>query len=392
MKRLKFLASSGLASSALYAGDWEYFQGPNGNGISDERGLRSKSLKQIWNSNIKTGFSSISVSNGLVYSMGNENNTDFVYALDSKTGKKVWEYSYPCELTPNLYEGGPNATPTISDGKVYTLSKEGDAFCFEAKTGKVIWQKDCTDFGAKKPKWGFAGSPTIVGSLVLLSVGDSGAALNKDTGEKVWSSSGEDAGYAPVVPYSSKNAIMLCGESFKGVEISSGKVLWTEPFMASYKVNAATPIIVGKHVLISTGYGEGRSALYSLSGSKPKKLWENTEIKSHFSNPIYLNGYFYAVSGNTGKSCKFKCLSAKTGKLMWEKRCKFGSLRATKDKLYFLDEKGYLYVSAVNPKSYKEITKKQILQNRCWTPPTISNGLLYARDAIGDIVALDLKS
>ena len=53
----------------------------------------------------------------MVYSMGNDDGTDYVYALDAKTGKVVWEYSYACALTPNLYEGGPNATPTVHEGK-----------------------------------------------------------------------------------------------------------------------------------------------------------------------------------------------------------------------------------------------------------------------------------
>lgn len=393
MKLSRLIFSACMVGSSLFADDWEHFQGPKGDGISYEKGLVSKKLSQNWKSNIKIGFSSMAVSKGMVYSMGNENGTDYVYALDAKTGDKVWEYSYPCALTPNLYEGGPNATPTVENGKVYTLSKEGDVFCFDAKTGKVIWQADCRKFGVKKPDWGFSGSGTIFGDLIIFAVGDNGAAFDKNTGKVAWSSGGGNAGYAPVVPYGKDKVIYLCGDSFKGVEIKTGKVLWTEPFKAAYKVNAATPILVAdKYVLISTGYGEGRSALYDISKSMPKKLWENTEVKSHFSNPIYLNGYFYAVSGNTGKSCKIKCLNAKTGKKMWEKRSKFGSMRASQDKLYFLDEKGMLYVFKASSKSYQEISSGKILDNKCWTPPVISNGMLYARDAKGDIVSLDLKS
>ena len=239
----------------------------------------------------------------------------------------------------------------------------------------MIWQADCTDFGAEKPKWGFSGSGTIFDEKVIFAVGDSGAAFNKDTGKVLWSSSGKNAGYAPVVPYGKNKdkLVYFCGDSFKGLDLKTGKVLWIEPFEASYNVNAATPAMAGdNHVLISTGYGNGRSALYDLSGSKPKKVWENTEVKSQFSNIIYLDGYFYAVSGNTGKSCKLKCLDAKTGKKMWEKRSKFGSLRANKDQLFFLDEKGKLFVIKATPESYQLINSKQILNNRCWTPPVIS--------------------
>jgi hypothetical protein len=390
MKFVCFLAAS-LVFGSLSAAPWEHFQGPKGDGISYEKNLKSKSLKTLWKSNIKVGFSSMSIADGMVFSMGNEGGKDYVFALDAKTGKKIWDFSYACPLTDNLYEGGPNATPTYHEGKLYTLSKEGDLYCLDAKSGKELWSKDCRDFGAKKPKWGFAGSPTIVDDMVLVNVGDSGAAFDKASGKVLWSSSGEDAGYASVVPYSKDEAIVLCGNSFKSIDMKSGQVKWTEPFEASYKVNAASPVIVSNMVLISTGYGNGRAAFYDIKSSKPKRLWETTKLKSHFGNPIFLNGYFYAVTGNTGKSCKLVCMSGKSGKTTWEKRVKFGSLRATKDKLYFLNDKGALSVFKANPKEYQEISSTQILSNKCWTPPAISDGVLYARDAQGDIVAVDLK-
>jgi outer membrane protein assembly factor BamB len=166
--------------------------------------LGSKAPEQIWKASIGTGYTSMAIAGGLVFVSGNKNNEDTLYALDSKSGKTVWTFSYPQELTPNLYEGGPNATPTVVDGKVYILAKDGFAACLEAKAGKVIWKKNVAkEAGAKKPSWGFSGSPTILGRALFLNVGSHGLALEAATGNVVWKSGGEPAGYASVIPHGS---------------------------------------------------------------------------------------------------------------------------------------------------------------------------------------------
>ena len=82
-----------------------------------------------------TGFSSFSVSQGRVYTMGNTNNTDTIFCLEAGTGKVVWQHSYPCPLDPKNFEGGPCATPTVADGRVYTFSRKGELFCLDAAKG-----------------------------------------------------------------------------------------------------------------------------------------------------------------------------------------------------------------------------------------------------------------
>lgn len=393
MKKPAFLLPILLTLGGLHSADWEYFQGPNMDGVSGEKDLKSSSLKSIWTQDIKTGFSSFTVSKGLIYSMGNENDKDIVQALDAKTGKKVWEYSYPEPLNPKMYKGGPNSTPTVDGDKVYTLSRVGLVHCFDAKKGTLIWKKDARDFGAVAPGFGFAGAPTIIGDKVLLSVGDSGAALNKKDGKVIWSSSGKGSGYASVVPYDKNTVLMLMAKDLMGVDLNTGKVKFSHGFKAQYDINATTPMIIGGNkVLISNGYGSGRTALVEINDNKVKLLWETKDLKSQFSNPIILGDYIFGISGNTGKSCKIKCLKISDGSVVWEKRSKFGSMRMADGKLYVLNEKGLLTILKADPKAYTELTSKKILNDISWTAPVISNGVLFARDAAGYMVAIDLKS
>ena len=46
-------------------------------------------------------------------------------ALDKATGDQVWSHSYPAELNPNLYDGGPGSTPTVHKDFVFSLSVDG---------------------------------------------------------------------------------------------------------------------------------------------------------------------------------------------------------------------------------------------------------------------------
>ena len=392
MRKSALFLSLFLAGGTLQASDWEYFQGPGFDGISKEKSLKSSSLKSLWSQNIKTGFSSFTTSKGILFSMGNDGDHDIVQALDAKTGSSVWSYKYPEPIAPTMYKGGPNATPTIDENRVYTLSRLGVVHCLDAKTGKLIWKKDCREFGAKQPKFGFSGAPTIIGEKLLLSVGDTGTALNKKDGKVIWSSSGKGSGYASIVPYDKKTVVMLMAKELMGVDLETGKVQFRHAFKAAYDVNAATPVVIGNKVLISNGYGSGRTALLEIQNKKVTQLWETTELKSHFSNPVILGDYIFGISGNTGKSCKIKCMKLSDGSVVWDKRSKFGSMRMADGKLYVLDEKGLLTILKADPKAYTKLGSKKILKNLCWTVPAISNGVLYARDSSGDVVAIDLKS
>ena len=127
------LALTLLATISIQAADWPRFRGPNQDGISKEAGVNAKSLeggaKFAWKASVGTGFASITIANGRAYTMGNADAKDTVWCLDANKGTELWKFTYDEELKPNLYEGGPNATPTVDGERVYTLSKTGRAIC-----------------------------------------------------------------------------------------------------------------------------------------------------------------------------------------------------------------------------------------------------------------------
>ena len=256
------------------------------------------------------------------YTMGNKDGTDTVYCLDANSGKVVWKYSYPCKLNPIQYEGGPNATPTYHDQKIYVLSKEGHLFCLEAKTGKMLWSNHTKTFDITPPKFGFASSPFIHKDLVILNVGTGGTALNKDTGKVVWKSdSGEDDKcYATPFPFSieGKNALaFFVGDKLLAIDPLTGAEYWQIPWKSKYNVHAPAPAFFKNKVFVSAGVNKD-CVLFDLAAGKPKQIWENKNLRNDFLNAIYYKGHLYGIDGSASRRSRLVCLNAETGEVKWK--------------------------------------------------------------------------
>ncbi|MHC4160156.1 MAG: outer membrane protein assembly factor BamB family protein, partial [Planctomycetota bacterium] len=108
---MEFILIPVIICGAAVGADWPHWRGPNYNGISEETGWNATwgkdGPKQLWKASVGTGFSSISVSKGQVYTIGNTGDKDTVYCLDANTGKILWKHSYPEPIDPKHYEGGP---------------------------------------------------------------------------------------------------------------------------------------------------------------------------------------------------------------------------------------------------------------------------------------------
>ena len=376
--------------------DWPHYRGPNYDGITDEKIPQLKEFKLLWQVNVNIGFSSITVVDGCAYTMGNKDNVDSIYCLDTNSGKKIWEYKYSCKLRPKSYEGGPNATPTIYGGKVYTLSKEGHVFCLDAKSGNVLWSRHAQeDFNALPPSWGFAGSPTIVENKVILNVGSAGLALNKDTGKEIWSSEGKLAGYSSPLPYrvgERKGIAFFNAKELISVDSADGTKLWSYKWKTFMKINVASPVLFQKYMFISSGYNEGCSVI-DISLETPKEIWTNKELRNQFSSSVLRDGYLFGIDGNVGRRNKLKCINLINGELLWSKKdFGFGSLILADDTLIILKDGGELVLVEARPDQYKENHRQKILSGKCWTVPTLSQGKLYARNAEGALVCMGFKA
>jgi len=387
--------------SAGNSPDWHQWRGPQRNGVSSETAWQAEwpagGPKQLWQKVIGSGFSTVSVADGRVFTMGNDGEQDTIWCLDADTGAEIWKHSYPCRKGEHP---GPRATPTVDGKVVYTISRQSDVHCLEAATGKPIWSKNLAkELGAKVAGWGIASSPLVVGDLLILNVGTAGAALNKATGKVVWQTGKGASGYASPVRFDMGDrrcVLIFAAKGLACVNLEDGQRLWWLPWKTNYNVNAADPIVVGNTIFISSGYGAG-CALLKVEGGKPSIVWRNRRMKNHFSSCVLYEGHLYGSDGNAGGAV-VKCIGFATGDLKWTSpKLGMASLMLAGDRLIIQGDQGKLIVAEATPSAFKPISQATVLAGQCWTPPVLSNGRIYCRNTgrgrrEGRLICLDVKA
>lgn len=395
-----FLAGGVQSRSSAAAGDWPRWRGPELNGVSREKGWSTDWPKDgptpVWRAAVGTGFCSVAVSQGRVFTLGNSNETDTVWCLGAADGRVVWKHSFPCPLEPQYYEGGPHATPTVDRDRVFTLSKRGQLFCFKSANGELVWQKDLmAELGVKKPRWGFAGSPLIEKDLLVLNVGGAGTAVDKNTGKVVWTSNADPAGYATPVPFSfagERGFLIFSAKALVAVKARTGQELWRFKWETKWDLNTADPIVSGDKVFIST-FDRG-CALLQLGANPPSLVWQSKNMANHFNSCVLVDGCLYGIDGNSDAPPKdLRCVELATGRIRWQQTgFGLGSLLVAGSKLIVLSDKGELAAAPVSKEGFKPEAQAQVLGGKCWTTPVLANGLLYCRNAQGALVCLDLRA
>jgi outer membrane protein assembly factor BamB len=394
---LLVVAASCFLHSLAHAVDWPQWRGINRDGISSEKispaSWGKDGPKQLWRKEVGTGASSVAVSGGRLYTVGNKGGMDVVFCLDAATGAEIWRHSYPQGLDARQFEGGPAGTPTVDGDRVYTLSHEGDLFCLAAASGKVLWRKNLQrDFGGIRPHWGYSGSPLVDGNLVIVDAGGPGAstvALDKTTGAVKWKVGSDGAGYSS--PVALNLAGTRCVAIFKadvlvGLNAANGQELWRYRWETHADINAATPIVFGDKIFITSGYGVG-CALLQVRPGNVTGLWRNKNLRSQLASPVLVQGYIYGIDGNVGKG-ELRCLESGNGQIKWRQNIGGGALIAAGGYLVAMNERGELIVAEASPTSYHEVARAQVLGGHSWVAPAVANGKIYCKNNRGTLVCL----
>ena len=386
----------GAITATLSAADWAQWRGPTRDGISGESGWShawgAEGPKVLWKASVGIGCSSFTAAGDRVYTIGNKDDLDTVFCFDAATGKVLWKHSYPQPLDPNMFEGGPGCSPAIDGPRIYTVARHGLLLCLEE--GRVVWSKHLVkDFGGKQPTWGFAVSPLVLGDMLLLETGAKGAsalALNKLTGEVIWKTGDDPAAYSSPIVVTPGDNPSVAFFNVTGLVVRAardGQELWRHPWKTSYAVNAATPIIVGQDVFISSGYNHG-AALVRPVGNKGEVVWETKAMRNQINSSVLWEGYLYGFDESS-----FNCLDIATGAVKWKKSgLGKGSLILADGKLVIMSEQGRLVIARPAPDKFESLAEAQVLtKNRCWVVPTLSHGRIFVRNNEGDAVALDVR-
>jgi len=402
-----------LIASRLWGVDWPEFRaGPARDAIWNEpdlpAALPAGGPKVIWKHTVGTGFSGPSVAGGRVYLLDRlqpplaAEDTERILCLDAATGKELWIRAYPCALKfKGGYENGPRATPTVHEGKVYALGSMGHLHCLDAESGRVIWQRNLlTEYEARIPDWGMASSPLIEAQmLVLQAAGRSNAtvvAFNKETGEELWHSLSDKAGYASLIAIDSagqRQLIVWTADALCALDPRTGAVFWRHPRALRWDQAIAPPLFHrGLNLLFISSDREGTLAL-QLDRARPgyKVAWDNFSLSSLHSLPVLVGDCLYGVNHNGAfkPQCgEFRCVEAATGKILWaatnltrlgmwaQASVTFNQGNST---FYFLNELGELVLAKATPGAYRELGRAQLI-GKTWSHPAYADRRIYARN------------
>jgi outer membrane protein assembly factor BamB len=402
----------GLAApaSAQAPASWPGWRGPQRDAQSPDKGLLASwpatGPKLLFKATgLGTGFSSLAIAAGRVYTMGDVDGTQHVIALDATDGKKLWATAVGPAWVDEF--PGPRATPTVDGNLVFAVGTEGDAVALDAASGKEVWRKSLSkDFGGVMMSiWKFSESPLVDGDRLILTPGGPDAlmvALDKKTGKEIWRTAAPDlgsagrpgAGYAGAVISNGagvKQYVQLVGRGLVGVRASDGKLLWHYGRVANQVANISTPVVKGDYVFASTGYQTGSALLKlvkSATGVDAQEVYflEAPTFQNHHGGFVVVGDTIYAGHGhNRGHPI---ALDFATGKVLWGgpslRNAGSGSaaVHYADGHLYFRYQNGKMVLIEATPAGYKEKGSFDIpgVEKPSWSHPVVLGGRLYLRE------------
>jgi outer membrane protein assembly factor BamB len=193
-------ASTGVAG-------WISWRGPGQNGASPETGLPDKidAKKALWTADFP-GQSAPVIFNGKLYINGIQGDgadlREGVACFDAESGKMLWQHLENDFLSDTIYLRYATSSPAIDPetGNVYVLGTQGLFSCFTSD-GKMLWQHSLMEeYGRMTFPNARTATPIIDKDLVITRgitsgwgangpAGDRFLAYDKKTGELVWLSS-----------------------------------------------------------------------------------------------------------------------------------------------------------------------------------------------------------
>ncbi|CAN5157314.1 PQQ-like beta-propeller repeat protein [soil metagenome] len=395
-----------LAPLLASAASWPQYHGPHTNNVASEDFPSSAwgEPKVLWKHQTGAGFSSFAVAGGMAFTLFTQEidgiPRESCVAYDATSGEQLWSAPlgiarYDCggdSGTRNNKGGdGPRSTPSYSEGKLYALDARLALFCFDARSGELVWSRDIgKDHDGQELRWQNAASPLVIGDRLFLAGGGSVQALlalDKNSGKTLWAVGDDKLTHATPIHttlHGTEQIIFFTQKGLVSVVPDSGTELWRYPFPFNTS-SAASPVVWEDIVFCSAGYGVGAGAVrIAKQGDRfaATEIWRtpNDNI-NHWSTPIVHDGYLYGMfSFKDYGSGPLACVDIRTGKMRWkEKGFGPGNVILAGSTLLALSDDGHLVAAQASPTKYSEIGRAKILDGKCWSTPALADGKIYAR-------------
>jgi outer membrane protein assembly factor BamB len=403
--------------ATVTAADWPQWRGPNRDNQSSETGLYrtwpAGGPKVLWKTPVGDGYAGVAIKGGRLFINDYDaaKKEHVVRAFSMADGKEAWRWSYVVDIRPN--HGITRTVPSVSDRFVFSLDPKCRFHALDAKTGKLLWQKNLVqEFKTRIPGWYAGQNPLLDGDRVVVATGGDALAVAFDqaTGKEVWRSPNPAN---DVMSHSSlmattiggvKQYLYLSMNKVIGIAAADGKILWTIPFAAKMAA-VPSPVAIGDgRVFITSGYEAGSMMIQvdkGATGFTAKKLYGLTsaQFNSEVHTPILFKGHLFAV-GSKSRG-RFMCVGL-DGKPVWQSPASssdpggartfdLGGFLLADGMFYVVDGKtGMLRLLEASTAGYKELANAQVLSGEdVWGPLALADHKLVLRD-MNQLVAVQV--
>ena len=399
------LAVASLAVSASSAEEaWPSFRGADGTGRAVEAlspGEGPLALELRWKRPLGSGYSGVSVAEGLLVTVCEAGDRDVVAALHPETGEDLWRYDLgPAHPGHDGSADGAMSTPAIADGRVFVLGPWGDLAALDAGTGARLWSTHLVDdLGSEKPLYGYASSPVVVGDTLVLPVGGkAGAVAGFDvaSGALRWRSVQDeiDAQSAIVANLAGRRQVLVLGaKTLVALDPGDGVVLWSLEHGASSRnaMGSATqsPLVIGNDRVFVKLDDSATSIIEVTAGEGglvATPVHEGRGLHRSYSPPTLWGGQAYGYTNRL-----LSALDLETGELLWRSRDPGdGFLVAVDGQLAVLTKEGSLHLGPASPDGWEETAHLQVFDDLAWTPPSVGGGGGLFLRSLGEIARVDI--
>ncbi|MEI7733593.1 MAG: PQQ-binding-like beta-propeller repeat protein [Verrucomicrobiota bacterium] len=394
------------AAAAASEPTWPTFHGPNRDNLVTEIGLMktwpAEGPKLLWSfPDCGRGYAGMSIAEGLVFTSGDFGEDEYLLALDL-AGKLKWK-----TRNGKAWKGatpGSRTTPTYSDGRVFHLGPHGDLSAFDAATGRVIWTVNIKDtFDAPLGGWGYTENLLVDADKVFCMPGGTKGkvvALDTATGKVRWANTEitDRAGYSsPIIVEhgGTRQFVTLARSTFLGVDIQSGKLLWSHPHPGFCDQNVTSPIYHDGCVFVTSGHrAGGRVIRLSADNRRTEELWYGKRLDNCHGGVVLLDGYLYG-SGCRMYNKGLHCVEFNTGKVMYQAEAiGKASITYADERLFCVGNDGDVMLAKLSPQSADIVSQFKLPRRdelHTLSHPVVCGGRLYIRH-LNDLWVYDVRA
>ena len=314
-------------------------------------------LKLAWTANIGGLIESSPTIFGEVVYIGSGQFNNAVYALNAKTGKKIW--SFPT----GGFIGG---APVVTANRVFIDGDGGVLYAINRQTGKQVWAATASSYDFQ--------SMLLIGDSLFTA---NGTAYSATSGKLLWKSS--YVGQSSTPTYDNGIVYYNCGDAAAGLDAKTGATVFKAGEMITDCFGGTPELPIAGNLLLAPGLSE--SELVALNKKTGSQVW-SAVASGCCSSPAVANGLVY-VAANT----QLYAFRLSNGKLVWTAPTQGtieGSPAVANGVVYIGSGDNFLY-------AFNAVSGKRLFQfktgDKIISSPSVSNGYVYIGSDDGKVRA-----